>query len=155
MLPVMEKWQKLVLAGALVMAIGAGAIIYNFMSGPRVGSGGIEVTWDLLGQLDYITGHAGDELKALDGQRVRVPGFMVPLEDDQKKVTEFLLVPSPQACIHVPPPPSNQMVFVKIRGTEVAFGPIWVHGVLHLSAKKHMYGEASFELQADYIEAYR
>jgi hypothetical protein len=120
---------------------------------------GVEVDWRLLGQMDYVTGKSGSELEALNGREVKIPGFMVPLEDSQKAVTEFLLVPSPQACIHVPAPPPNQMVYVKMRagaqGAEVAFGPIWVYGTLNLVTKKSMYGEASFELIGDSIEPYR
>lgn len=150
----MEKWQKLVLGGALIMAIAAGALIYNLLSSSV--QGGVEVTWDMLGQLDYISGNASPELKAQDGQKVKIPGFMVPLEDSSKSVSEFLLVPSPQACIHVPPPPPNQMVYIQMkRGTEIAFGPIWVYGTLHLTSKKHMYGESSFELDGEMVEPYR
>ena len=49
---------------------------------------------------------------ALDGQTVRMPGFILPTEFDGTAVTGFLLVPYFGACIHVPPPPPNQMVFV-------------------------------------------
>lgn len=121
-------------------------------------SSAIEVDWRKLGELDYITGIPSDDLKKLDGQTVRVPGFMVPLEDEVKSVTEFLLVPSPQACIHVPPPPSNQMVFVNVKKSahqNVQFGPIWVYGTLRLTAKTHQYGEASFQLESIAIERYR
>lgn len=112
--------------------------------------------WRLLGDMDYVTGKASSELNALDGQRVRIPGFMVPLEDEQKLVKEFLLVPSPQACIHVPPPPPNQMVYVKMKeAVDVAFGPIWVYGTLKLTTVRSMYGEASFELSSDFIEEYK
>lgn len=149
----MQKW---ILLGAFVISAALGAVVYQKLSG-SMGGDGVEVTWDLLGQMDYITGKAGSELGSLDNQKVKVPGFMVPLEDSMKEVTEFLLVPTPQACIHVPPPPANQMVFVKMKrsGTEVAYGPIWVHGTLRLTPKKHMYGESSFELDGDSIEVYR
>lgn len=149
----MQKW---ILVGAFLVSVVLGAVVYKKLAG-SVGGEGVEVTWDLLAQMDYITGKAGSELASLDNQRVKVPGFMVPLEDSMKKVTEFLLVPTPQACIHVPPPPANQMVFVKMKsdGTDVAYGPIWVHGTLRLTTKKHMYGESSFELDGDSIEAYR
>lgn len=118
---------------------------------------GVEVDWRLLGDLDYVTGHTSSELKALDGQKVKMPGFMVPLEDNQKAVKEFLLVPSPQACIHVPPPPPNQMVYVRMQNdhSEVAFGPIWVYGTLKIAPQKSMYGEASYELLGDAIEPYK
>jgi uncharacterized protein len=117
----------------------------------------IEVDWRLLGELDYITGKGPSALDDLDGKSVKIPGFMVPLEDNSRSVTDFLLVPSPQACIHVPPPPPNQMVFVKMedRGAEAAFGPIWVYGILHLKSKKHMYGESSFSLSGLRTQPYR
>lgn len=147
--------QKLFIGLAFVVALLLGGVLYKVLSGaPSVD--GVEVTWDLLGELDYISGKATSELKALDGQSIKIPGFMVPLEDEQEKVTEFLLVPTPQACIHVPPPPSNQMVFIKMRNpSDVVFGPIWIHGVLHISSKKHMYGEASFEIDGILIEPYQ
>ena len=47
-----------------------------------------------------------------DGKRVKIPGFVVPLEGTAELTTEFLLVPYFGACIHVPPPPSNQIVYV-------------------------------------------
>jgi hypothetical protein len=46
------------------------------------------------------------------GDRVRLPGYVVPLDFDGSKVTGFLLVPYMGACIHVPPPPPNQIVYV-------------------------------------------
>lgn len=120
-------------------------------------SSAVEVNWRLLGELDYVTGNAPSELGALDEKEVKIPGFMVPLEDNSRKVTDFLLVPSPQACIHVPPPPPNQMVFVKMAdsGAEAPFAPIWVYGTLHLKSKKHMYGESSFSLTGLRTEPYR
>lgn len=47
-----------------------------------------------------------------DGKRVKIPGFVVPLEGTPELTTEFLLVPYFGACIHVPPPASNQIVYV-------------------------------------------
>lgn len=149
----MQKW---ILVAAFIVSVALGAAIYDRLSG-GFGGDGVEVTWDMLAQMDYITGKASGELAALDNHMVKVPGFMVPLEDSMKRVTEFLLVPTPQACIHVPPPPANQMVYIKMKGSgvDVAYGPIWVHGTLKLTTKKHMYGEASFEIDGDSIEAYR
>lgn len=148
----MGKWYSI---GVLILAIVAGASLYQRFSGSSL-TNGIEVDWRLLGEMDYITGKATSELKALEGKAVKIPGFMVPLEDDQREVIEFLLVPTPQACIHAPAPPPNQMVYVKMRkGTAAAMGPIWVYGTLNLVTKKSMYGEASFELSGEVIEPYR
>jgi hypothetical protein len=69
----------------------------------------------------------------LDGKQIRMPGFALPLEYSDKKITEFLLVPWVGACIHTPPPPPNQIVYVKVdKGFETngMFEPIWVSGEL-------------------------
>ncbi|MFP5518760.1 MAG: DUF3299 domain-containing protein [Bdellovibrionia bacterium] len=145
-----------VLVGVFILSVLTGAVIFHSLkSGGGTGSG-IEVDWRLLGEMDYVTGHSSSELKAVEGKRVKVPGFMVPLEDEQKRVTEFLLVPTPQACIHVPAPPPNQMVYVKMKeGVDTAYGPIWVYGDLKLVTKRSLYGEASFEIESDFIEPYQ
>src|SRR4051794_4265549 len=67
----------------------------------------VEIDWRVLRDLDLGTGTRSPELAALDGKFVKIPGFVVPLDDDDQGLAEFLLVPSPQACIHVPPPPAN------------------------------------------------
>ena len=72
---------------------------------------------------------------ALEGELIRMPGYMIPLELDAKGVTEFILVPYVGACIHVPPPPRNQIVYAKAppgKGypSEDLFDPVWVTGVI-------------------------
>lgn len=77
--------------------------------------------------------------QSLNGKEVRIPGFVVPLEGDDESLTEFLLVPYFGACIHVPPPPSNQIVFVKFeKGVPVdnLYDAIWVTGTLSTEAWK-------------------
>ena len=67
----------------------------------------------------------------LNGQQVRLAGYVLPLEMGGSKITEFLLVPYVGACIHEPVPPANQIVRVKFeRGFEVdgRFTPVWVQG---------------------------
>jgi hypothetical protein len=70
---------------------------------------------------------------SLEGQSVRIPGYLLPLEYQGKQVTEFLLVPYVGACIHVPPPPPNQIVHVR-PGRAVddpgTFAPVWVDGII-------------------------
>lgn len=141
---------------AVIAVVVIAAVLIYFLKSSSAPTG-IEVNWETLGNFDYINSKSTSELQALDGQSVKIPGFMVPLEDNQKKVSEFLLVPNPQACIHVPPPPSNQMIYMKSKGEgfTAAYGPIWVYGVFHLTAKKHYYGESSFSMEALYVEPYR
>ncbi len=151
----MKKW---IFAGVVLLSLITGFAVYKGLHILKGTTDGIEVDWRLLGEMDYVTGKSPDELKKLDGQKVKIPGFMVPLEDNMKKVTEFLLVPTPQACIHVPAPPPNQMVYVVMESgaeSEVPYGPIWVYGTLKLVTKKSVYGEASFELQGVALEPYQ
>lgn len=95
---------------------------------------------------------------ALDGQWVKLPGFAVPLDFEAKKVREFLLVPYFGACIHAPPPPANQTVYVKVEpGRERKIGlydTVWVSGILSAKRFKSELAEAGYTLQAREIEPY-
>ncbi len=95
---------------------------------------GIDVE-GLLAKRDEITAKkiklASAVNPALDGQVVKLPGYVLPIEFSGKKVTEFLLVPWVGACIHTPPPPPNQIVRVKSDKPieiEGAFDAVWVTG---------------------------
>ncbi|MEP1448685.1 MAG: DUF3299 domain-containing protein [Paraglaciecola sp.] len=69
----------------------------------------------------------------LDGKLVKIPGFVVPLEGTNKNTSEFLLVPYFGACIHVPPPPANQIVYVKFSKAvpiDRLNDAVWVTGTL-------------------------
>ena len=96
-------------------------------------------------------------VSALDGQRIRLPGFVVPLDFEDTEISEFLLVPYFGACIHVPPPPSNQIVYVKtVAGYPLKelFDPVWVTGELHTQAYLNDVGDAGYTMQATIIEPY-
>ncbi len=70
-------------------------------------------------------------VEALDGREVRIPGYALPLEFDGSAVTQFMLVPYAGACIHVPPPPPNQIVLVRFEKGYKSVGlfvPVWVTG---------------------------
>lgn len=67
----------------------------------------------------------------LDGKDIRIAGYALPLEFSETAITEFLLVPYIGACIHVPPPPTNQIVHVRVEEgfkNEGLFTPVWVTG---------------------------
>ena len=73
----------------------------------------------------------------IDGQFVRIPGYALPLEHKDMGVTEFLLVPYVGACIHVPPPPPNQTVYVSLKDAYTVkdlYEPVWVTGRLSIKA---------------------
>lgn len=148
----MNKW---IITSAILVGVLFGVFaVKSFTGGSSLAQ--TEVDWRLLGQMDYISKKASPELDALNGKLVKIPGFIVPLEDNSSEIEEFLLVPNPQACIHVPPPPPNQMVYVKMKKKfESKYGPVWVHGRLNLTTQKSMYGDSSFEMIGELVEAYK
>ena len=117
------------------------------------------VAWKMLRGLNYKTGDKSAELKEVDGKIVKIPGFMVPLEDESENITEFLLVPYQGACVHTPPPPPNQIVEVKMEGGKKAkfdfWNPVWVRGKLEIQTVKSPYGDVSYKLTGLAIEAYK
>ncbi len=116
------------------------------------------INWQVLGTLDYRNGRLSDTLRVLNGKRIRVPGFIVPLDDFQDVVKEFLLVPYFGACVHTPPPPPNQIVYVRMRGGRQKvslFEPVWVEGVLMVKQVQSIYGAVGFQLVAERISPYR
>jgi len=101
---------------------------------------------------------AAPVVEALDGVQVKLPGYIVPLDmSEEGRVTEFLLVPYFGACIHVPPPPSNQIVHatselgVKV---EQLYQPFWIEGPLRVEHASSELAEAGYRMDAQKIYFY-
>jgi hypothetical protein len=118
----------------------------------------IPVDWRLLGQLDYDRNIATDTLKALDGKRVQIPGFIVPLDDAEEEGAEFLLVPYYGACVHTPPPPPNQMAFVTMQGGRsvklALFDAVWLEGTLRIVNYDSPYGSVGYTIEGISMRPY-
>jgi len=87
----------------------------------------------------------------LDGKKVKLAGFIAPLENSGGNVSEFLLVPYYGACIHVPPPPINQTVLVKTRPgdaikAEQTSLPFWIKGTLTTEGESTEIGAAGYSI---------
>ncbi|NQZ02230.1 MAG: DUF3299 domain-containing protein [Bdellovibrionales bacterium] len=116
-----------------------------------------QIDWRWFYDFDPSTGKGPAALLALDGEVVKVPGYIVPLSDDYSSLQEFVLVPDAQACIHVPPPPPNLIVTVKLREaipSEVVSNPAWVTGVFSISTSKSEHGESSYKLDGVKMERF-
>ena len=90
-------------------------------------------------------------VEALNGQSVSLPGFVVPLEGDSEVITEFLLVPYFGACIHVPPPPPNQIVHVTVKGgvpIESLYDAIVVTGVISTETWSGEIAQVGYKMKA-------
>ena len=96
-------------------------------------------------------------VKELDGQFIKIPGFVVPLEGDDETVTEFLLVPYFGACIHVPPPPSNQLIHVTMpKGVpaEALYDPIYVIGTIKTDSWKGELAQVGYTMKGTSFSPY-
>lgn len=111
----------------------------------------VQIDWRMLASLSLESGEAPAALAALDGKRVVIAAFIVPLEDDMQRADEFLLVPYFGACVHTPPPPPNQMVYVKMKDSKMIrigwWDPVNFEGVLHLKQVESVYGPSYFEME--------
>ena len=93
---------------------------------------------------------------AIVGQQVRIPGFVVPLEEGKDGVKEFLLVPYFGACVHSPPPPANQIIHVlpkdaaKVRSMDA----VWISGTLATLRTDSYMGASSYRVEATAVEPY-
>ncbi len=115
------------------------------------------ITWADLRKLNYKTGERPQSLSQLIGKSIKIPGFAVPLvendggdEDGFEYIKEFLLVPVYGMCIHVPPPPPNQVIHVileKPEHFEKLLYAIWVTGILEI-------GEYYVEGSSDFGQVY-
>ncbi len=94
---------------------------------------------------------------ALDGQNVRIPGYLVPLDETKDGLIQFLLVPYFGACIHTPPPPSNQIIEVRPKQPVKGFRPmdtVWVNGTLRTLRSETYMGTSSYRMDALRVEPY-
>ncbi len=94
---------------------------------------------------------------AMNNKNIRIGGYPVPLETDAKgRATLFFLVPYPGACIHVPPPPPNQMVLVRYpKGLKLddIYAPLWVTGTLKVEKVSNDLADAAYALDASNVRA--
>lgn len=85
-----------------------------------------------------------------DGKSIRIPGFVVPLESaNERMVTEFFIVPYFGACLHMPPPPPNQIIHVVVKeGIELEnlYDPFWFEGRLALKTIETETGMSAYAM---------
>ncbi|GAB4169804.1 MAG: DUF3299 domain-containing protein [Wenzhouxiangellaceae bacterium] len=97
-------------------------------------------------------------IQALDGQKVRLPGFVVPVETTPDgQLSEFFLVPFFGACIHVPPPPANQIVYARLAEPIPMvniWDAFWMEGTLHVEQVSNATAQAAYTMDVDRLRRY-
>ena len=96
-------------------------------------------------------------VEAFDGKRIKIPGFVLPLEFDGNTISEFLLVPYFGACIHTPPPPANQIIRGSLQQSfelDDISRPVWITGKLKTDRISSKLGEDGYAIYTDVDSAY-
>ncbi|WP_245578356.1 DUF3299 domain-containing protein [Marinobacterium litorale] len=110
----------------------------------------------MLDQMHQVLASA-PVVSELDGRMVKIPGFVVPLSGEDQRIDRFFLVPYFGACIHTPPPPSNQIIDTHFEpGTQIEslYDAVWITGELTVDTYQHELGTAGYRLEAYRIEPY-
>lgn len=93
-----------------------------------------------------------------DGERIRIPGFVVPIETDgEGNLLEFFLVPYFGACIHVPPPPANQIIYGRLdEPIEMVniWDAFWMEGTMHIEEVSNETADSAYTMDVDRLELY-
>ena len=110
---------------------------------------------ELLMKMQEVSNNAPTN-PSMNGVEVKIPGFIVPLEEAKGEVTEFLLVPYFGACIHTPPPPANQILHVvPQKGAKFrAMDTVWVTGKLQTLRNDSMMGVSGYHVSAANVTKY-
>ncbi len=159
-----------------VLIAAAALIVAAFAMGEARAKTPIDLSWEQLipgndaapsGDLQGIIAHGGvaetDGPQStplnhdFDGKEIRIPGYIVPLEYGPGGVGSFILVPYIGACVHVPPPPANQLVFVKpeapAEGVEL-FDAVYVTGTFRADMTETEITEVGYSIENPQIEPY-
>ena len=130
------------------------------LSGISIADDARELTWDdLIPEAEMMEqAYPMGVVEELNGALVKIPGFVVPLEvSTEGKVSEFLLVPYFGACIHFPPPPANQIVYITAEepiDLESTWEPIWATGELKTEFRETGLAYAGYTMVAQATEVY-
>jgi len=124
-----------------------------------------QAAWDQASENVDHSGYASAEefqswetVRELDGERLRIPGFVVPVETDgEGKLRTFFLVPYFGACIHVPPPPANQIIYGRLE-KPIEMVNIWdafyMEGTLNIEEVSNETADSAYTMAVDSLKPY-
>lgn len=92
-------------------------------------------------------------------QLVKLPGYIVPVElEEGRQLKSFFLVPYFGACLHYPPPPPNQMVYVQVTGNlelPDINTPYAIEGVLQTGIFEDPLGTSAYSMSLGRLSLFR
>lgn len=94
----------------------------------------------------------------MDGKAIRIAGYIVPVQtSDDGQLKAFFLVPYFGACIHVPPPPPNQIILARLKTPITMTGiydAFWVSGTLKVEATDGDTAATAYTMAVDTVKLY-
>jgi len=115
-----------------------------------ISEGSAQDTMEQIGTFNVV--------ESLNGEKIRIPGYIVPLDFSAKSEhEEFLLVPYFGACLHTPPPPPNQIIYVKANPPAKIPNindPVWLEGTMKTGKFTSELGNSAYELNLSQLEPY-
>lgn len=115
-----------------------------------------EISWSSLA-LPSSDSRSVYHLSSDQRNHIKIAGFVVPLTDNFNEINEFLLVPDSMSCIHVPPPPANQMILVRLQkpiNPQLAYVPVWIFGKIEILDEVTQYGKVIYQMSGTGAELY-
>ncbi|MCG6118099.1 MAG: DUF3299 domain-containing protein [Aquimonas sp.] len=111
---------------------------------------------DHLGMMETPDYSDSNPVLAMNGAEGRLPGYIVPLSiTSDNKISEFFVVPYFGACIHVPPPPPNQIVYAKpetpIDMTEI-WAAYWIYGTIEVKPTRNAVAQSFYVINVEKVE---
>lgn len=148
------KWEELMPSGAAAKALAESKMPIhtspNFMS-EDLAPNEYQKEMKKQQQSAVVRGDLKDKL-------IKIAGFTVPLQTNEDgALTEFFLVPFVGACIHVPPPPTNQIIHVTYEKgfkLQLMSQPVWIYGKIQTDAVQTDIADSGYEMKAEKVEAY-
>ena len=118
----------------------------------------LDIFLDDMQFMKEMQGEGGFINMNLNNKKIKIAGYIAPIAFDGDNVTEFLLVPYRGACIHVPPPPANQIIYVKsasgLKAEEIWY-PVWITGVLHANSVSTIVADVGYTIKEASVTPYR
>ncbi|MEL7371675.1 MAG: DUF3299 domain-containing protein [Myxococcota bacterium] len=109
-----------------------------------------EIGWTALSAMDVKSGKKPDSLTKTLENPIRIHGYGVAVEFDENGVSSFLLVPDASFCVHVPPPPPNQIVLVELKTPihwRLLESGIWLTGTLDVERQESEFGGFMYKMK--------
>lgn len=146
---------------SIFAAICAGFAGYRFFAGPtdasELGDPGVLRVWKTLQSYNSKMNEPPAAVQSLAGHKIRVAGYFIVNELEGDNLNEFLLTPIAGGCVHVPPPPPNYVIYVKMKGqakVKMRWTPIIVEGVFNLAATPADREKYLYEIDGEKVDDY-